>query len=193
MIRLRSSTSPAWFARSRRDLAALLSDHLHAERKAAENALGLVRRYPHDVQAVEQLTRLAHEETSHCVQVAALMSERGLVPRPDTVNRYARGLLGLLRGREPDRHVDALLVAALIEARSHERLGHLRDGFAAEGDERLADFYRTLANAEERHADLFVELAERVAPSSAVADRLAELTEREAEILAALPHESRVH
>jgi tRNA-(ms[2]io[6]A)-hydroxylase len=193
VIRLRSSTSPAWFGRSRRDLAALLSDHLHAERKAAENALGLVRRYPSDPQAVEQLTRLAHEETSHCVQVAALMRERGLVPRPDTANRYARGLLALARPRDPEHHVDALLVAALIEARSHERLLHLRDGFAAEGDERLADFYRTLANAEERHAEIFVELAERVAPKDDVAARLAELVEREAEILAALPHDSRVH
>jgi tRNA-(ms[2]io[6]A)-hydroxylase len=42
---LRSRTDPRWFEVSRRDLGALLSDHLHCERKAAENALSLVRRY----------------------------------------------------------------------------------------------------------------------------------------------------
>lgn len=193
MIRLQSATPAAWFSQSRRDLAALLSDHLHAERKAAENALGLVRRYPHDADALEQLTRLAHEETSHCVQVAALLAERGLMPRPDTPNHYARGLLALVRAREPDRHVDALLVAALIEARSHERLTLLRDGFAAEGDERLATFYAVLANAEERHAEVFVQLAERVAPSDVVRARLAELIACEAEVIAGSPHGSRVH
>jgi hypothetical protein len=36
---------PRWFEVSRRDLGRLLSDHLHCERKAAENALSLVRRY----------------------------------------------------------------------------------------------------------------------------------------------------
>lgn len=193
MIPLLSSTAPGWFARSRSDLAGLLSDHLHCERKAAENALGLVRRYPHDLAAVDALTRLAHEETSHCIQVAGLLAERGLAPRPDTANHYARRLLDEVRGREPDRHVDALLVAAFIEARSHERLLLLARGFAAEGDDRLSDFYQVLANAEDRHADVFVELACRVAPSEVVMARLSELGLRESEILADLPQGSRVH
>ena len=47
MSLLLSSTHPRWFAASSADLPALLSDHLHCERKAAENALSLVRRYPH--------------------------------------------------------------------------------------------------------------------------------------------------
>ena len=71
---------------------------------------------------IAQLSRLAHEETSHVVQVAALMARRGWVPRSDTPNHYARALLSEVRGREPERLLDALLVAAFIEARSHERL-----------------------------------------------------------------------
>ena len=100
---LLSSTHPRWFAASSADLPALLSDHLHCERKAAENALSLVRRYPHRGASVDKLGRLAHEETSHVVQVGALLARRGWTPRADMPNRYARGLLAEVRGREPER------------------------------------------------------------------------------------------
>ena len=190
---LRSCTHPRWFQVSGGDLLALLSDHLHCERKAAENALSLVRRYPHRGRSVALLSRLAHEETSHVVQVAALIAEQGWVPRADTPNHYARGLMAQIRSTEPDRLLDALLAAAFIEARSHERLDHLATGFAAAGKQALAGFYRALATAEERHAEIFLELAAPLVPPSAFADRLAFFGEREATILAALPHGPRIH
>jgi tRNA-(ms[2]io[6]A)-hydroxylase len=190
---LRSSTHPRWFAASSADLLALLSDHLHCERKAAENALSLVRRYPHRGDSVAALTRLAHEETSHVVQVAALLARRGWIPRADTPNLYARQLLAQVRGREPERLLDALLVAAFIESRSHERLGLLASGFAAAGERELGAFYQALAVAEERHAEIFLELAAPLVPAPVLEDRLAVLAQREAEILAALPHSTRVH
>jgi tRNA-(ms[2]io[6]A)-hydroxylase len=111
---LRALTPPTWFATSGRDLAALLSDHLHCERKAAENALSLIRRYASRPTLVARLTRLAHEETSHLVQMAGLLEERGLALRADTPNRYARALLAEVRGVEPGRLVDSLLCSALI-------------------------------------------------------------------------------
>ena len=190
---LLSSTHPRWFAKSSADVPTLMSDHLHCERKAAENALSLVRRYPHRGTSIAQLSRLAHEETSHVVQVAALMARRGWVPRSDTPNHYARALLSEVRGREPERLLDALLVAAFIEARSHERLTLLAHGFTEQGDAELADFYAALGSAEERHAEIFLELAEPLVAADVVAARLAELGAREAEILAALPHVPRVH
>jgi tRNA-(ms[2]io[6]A)-hydroxylase len=190
---LKSSTPPAWFAASSADLRGLLSDHLHCERKAAENALALVRRYPHRGDSVAVLTRLAHEETSHVVQVAALMERRGLTPRADTPNHYARLLLAEVRGREPARLLDALLVAAFIESRSHERLGLLAAGFTAQGDAELASFYEVLATAEERHAEVYVRLAEPLVPARELEERLAALGAREAEIIAGLPHAARVH
>lgn len=235
---LASSTHPRWFDAATRDLHALLSDHLHCERKAAENALSLVRRYPHRTGSVEALGRLAHEETSHVVQVAALMAARGWCPRADLPNQYARALLAEVRGREPERLLDALLVAAFIEARSHERLALLARGFAAVGGQpsgetsgetsgeisgqnsgagcveatspgapafvdspgsiipeagELALFYRALANAEERHAQIFLQLAAPLVPAAVFATRLAYMSARECEILAGLPHISRVH
>jgi tRNA-(ms[2]io[6]A)-hydroxylase len=192
-FRLLSSTHPRWFEASAADLPALLSDHLHCERKAAENALSLVRRYPHRGASVEKLGRLAHEETSHVVQVGALIGRRGWTARADSPNRYARALLAEVRGREPGRLFDALLVGAFIEARSHERLGLLARGFARAGDGELADFYEALATAEERHADIFIELARPLLPEPEGDARIAELAELETEILAALPHASRIH
>jgi tRNA-(ms[2]io[6]A)-hydroxylase len=190
---LRSSTHPRWFEAGAADLQALLSDHLHCERKAAENALSLVRRYPHRADAVAALSRLAHEETSHVVQVAGLIARRGFTPRADTPNRYARQLLAAVRGREPERLLDALLVAAFIEARSHERLGLLAAGFARAGEGDLAAFYQALATAEERHAEIFIQLAAPLVTAAALDDRLAELGALEAEIVAALPLAARVH
>ena len=188
-----SSTHPRWFAASTADLLSLFSDHLHCERKAAENALALVRRYPHRGDSVASLARLAHEETSHVVQVGALIAERRWTPRSDTPNHYARQLLLEVRAQEPGRLLDALFVAAFIEARSHERLELLARGFATAGEGALATFYGALSNAEERHAEIFLELARPLVPETEYALRLAELAEREAAILAALPHVPRVH
>jgi len=190
---LASRTHPRWFGAATADLPALLSDHLHCERKAAENALSLVRRYPHRRGSVEALSRLAHEETSHVIQVGLLMARRGWIPRADTPNLYARGLLAEVRGREPERLLDSLLVAAFIESRSHERLQLLADGFDGSGEAELADFYRALAVAEDRHAEIFLELGQVLVPAADFDARLAALALREAEILGDLPHAARVH
>ena len=190
---LASATHPRWYAAATADLHALLSDHLHCERKAAENALSLVRRYPHRGGSVDALGRLAHEETSHVIQVAGFLARRGWTPRADTPNHYARGLFAQVRDREPLRLLDTLLVAAFIEARSHERLQLLARGFGSDGLDELAAFYQVLANAEDRHAEIFLELGAALVPADAFAARLHELSLRESEILAALPHTSRVH
>ena len=190
---LKSSTCPRWFETAAGNLGHLLSDHLHCERKAAENALALVRRYPVHDDAALTLSRLAHEETSHIIQVAELMASRGYTPRGDNANHYARALLAEVRPREPDHKCDLLLVAALIEARSHERLRLLEQGFAGRGDDRLAAFYRALANAEDRHAEIYRELAEQTVGAPAVAARLEALSLREAQILGDLPFSHRVH
>jgi tRNA-(ms[2]io[6]A)-hydroxylase len=186
-------TAPGWFAASRRDLGALFSDHLHCERKAAENALSLVRRYSGHAHLVARLTRLAHEETSHLVQVGVLLEERGLPLRGDTPNHYARHLLAELRPNEPERCLDALLVAALIEARSHERLSLLAEGFSAEGETALADFYAALASAEDRHAEIYLELADELAGPDTTDARLAVMLRRESQIVADLPQSPRIH
>ncbi|MEZ4366408.1 MAG: tRNA isopentenyl-2-thiomethyl-A-37 hydroxylase MiaE [Kofleriaceae bacterium] len=187
-------TDPRWLATAMADLPAVHRDHLHCERKAAQSALSLVRSYPERVSVVEAVARLAHEETAHVVQVTQLLGRAGLAPVYDHGDDYATALRALVRKGEPGRLLDRLLVFALIEARSAERLGLLADALAAqpEVDARTASLYAALATAELRHRDTFLELAAEVAPDEAGA-RAAELAAHEATILAGLPVRARIH
>ena len=85
-----------------------------------------------------------------------------------------------MRKTEPDRAVDRLLVAGLIEARSCERFSLLQKHVS---DPELAAFYGGLFESEARHHTTYVRLAKNFASDADVRRRLAELAEAEAEIL----------
>ena len=186
---LLSSTHPRWFAASSADLPALLSDHLHCERKAAENALSLVRRYPHRGTSVDKLARLAHEETSHVVQVARCWRGAGGRRAPTRPTTTRGRCSPRCAGASPERLLDALLVAAFIEARSHERLGLLARGLRRAGRRRagrlLRGARRAPRSATPRSSSSW---RGRCCPPPTARRAFAELAQREAEILAALPH-----
>lgn len=184
-----TATDPRWIGVALADLDAVHRDHLHCERKAAQSALSLVRSYPERAELVAAVARLAHEETSHVVQVSQLLARRGAAPSYDLGDEYAALLRELVRKREPERLLDRLLVFALIEARSAERLGLLGDSIP---DAAVAALYRGLASAEVRHRDTFLELAASVDPDGWRA-RAEELAAREAEIIASLPIRARIH
>lgn len=122
---LRSSTSPAWVEQALDHLDEILIDHAHCERKAAGVALNLLCRYPSKVSLIHALPSIAREELEHFEQVHRLLEERGIPLRPLQPPPYGAKLKTLVRPSEPDRFLDSLLIAALIEARSHERLGLL--------------------------------------------------------------------
>ena len=186
---LRSSTHPRWFAASSADLRGLLSDHLHCERKAAQSALSLIRAYPERADLVSAMARLAHDETRHVVQVAHLLTRRGQPASYDRGDDYAAALRTHIRVREPLRLLDRLLVFAVIEGRSAERLGLLA---GALDDARARELYAQLTVAEVRHRDTFLALARDAAPKTWRA-RAAELAALEAEILARRPVAARIH
>ena len=185
-----SQTDPRWLEVALADLDAVLCDHLHCERKAAQSALSMVRAYPEHPELVAAVARLAHEETSHVVQVSQLLSRRGVTPRFDLGDEYVQALRAGARRQDPGRLVDHLIVFALIEARSAERLGLLGGAIP---DAETAALYRGLAAAEVRHRDTFVALARAVGPAPDVEARLAELAAREAEVVASLPIRPRIH
>jgi tRNA-(ms[2]io[6]A)-hydroxylase len=185
-----TASDPRWVEVALDDLDAVLADHLHCERKAAQSALSLVRSYPDRPALIAAVTRLAHEETSHVIQVAELLARRGAPARLDPGDELAQGLRRQVRKREPERLVDQLLVFALIEARSAERLALLG---AALPEPELARTYRALATAEVRHRDTFLALALDVAPATEVERRLAELAVIEARLVAELPLRPRIH
>jgi tRNA-(ms[2]io[6]A)-hydroxylase len=185
---LRSATDPAWVEVALADLDATLGDHAHCEKKAVATAVKLVADHPDRPLLVRRLARLAQEELTHFLQVLHELQRRGGALPPDGGDPYVQQLLALLDGGA-GRLVDQLLVFALVEARSCERMELLGERLP---DERLRDLYRRLAQAERGHEALFVELAVEVGGEAARA-RLEVLAGAEARIVAALPLRPRMH
>jgi tRNA-(ms[2]io[6]A)-hydroxylase len=188
MSLLRSRTDPRWVEIAVRDLDLTLSDHAHCEKKAAASALKLIADHPDRAELVRALAKLAQEETQHFLAVLVELGRRGAPLRPDEGDPYAQALFRLVRSGAP-RLLDRLIVAALIEARSCERLALL--GGALE-DPRLRELYARLAQSEAGHERLFVDLARAHAGVEATA-RLGELAAAEVAIVASLPLLPRIH
>lgn len=182
-------TEAGWVDVALGDLEGTMSDHAHAEKKAALSAMTLLSREPQRSDLVGRMAKLAREELRHLDQVLGHLRAREWTLRRDLPDRYAAALLKLRRPNSNEALVDRLLCSALIEARSWERLNLL--GEALDGD--LGDFYAELARSEAGHYRLFVELAHQECPQEDVDARLRELAVAEAEIVRALPHEARIH
>jgi len=190
-VRLASRTDPAWLPLALERFDEVLRDHAHCEKKAAAQALSLLAAWPDRTALVQRMARLAQEELQHFRQVYDRLVARGVALGRDPGDPYAKGLRALVRHeRDETRLTDMLLVGALIEARSHERLVLLAEGL---DDPELRRFYAALAKSEAGHARLFVDLAKEYADPEAVDARLAALVEAEAEIVAGLPLAARVH
>ena len=194
---LRRASSPQWAGIALENLDEVLIDHAYCEHKAATTALGMIGRFPDCPQLVRPMLALAREEMQHFQQVFDLIEERGLElggPRPD---RYVRRLRGRFctEGQGLGGLGDLLLVNAFVEARSCERFRLLAIALSErkDGDTKLAHFYDRLATAEGRHWELFRDLAEEVMDVERVRTRLDVLADMEAEIIAELPVEPRMH
>ena len=190
VLELASPTSKDWIDQAIRHIDLVLLDHANCEKKAAGNALSLLFRYPANGRLVETLSPLAREELQHFERVHRHLQRLGIPIKPLSAAPYAGRLNQHLRRSEPEHLLDTLLVAAIIEARSHERLGLL--GIHAP-DLELRQFYLWLAAAEERHWQLYLDLALDQFPADQVQERLDTLLQVEAEILSSLHPEPRVH
>ena len=181
---LAAPSSGTWLeqAIARPDL--LLLDHAHCERKAAGVALQLMFRYPGDGELAAVLSPIAREELEHFERVSALMGERGLTLRPLPAPGYGAALARQVRREEPARMLDSFLVAGLIEARSHERMGLLA---AHSPDGQLRQLYADLLASEARHFGAYWLLCERRWPRQQVLQRLQELALAELEPLLGPP------
>ena len=177
---LAAPTSADWLeqAIARPDL--VLIDHAHCERKAAGVALQLMFRYPGDGELGAALSALAREELEHFEQVLVLLQARGIPLRPLPAPAYGSELSKAIRRQEPERMLDAFLVAGLIEARSHERMGLLA---AHSPDGELQDLYGELLASEARHFGLYWLLAEGRFGREITAARLEQLAVVEAQAL----------
>lgn len=183
-------TRPAWIEQALANFDTILLDHAQCERKAAGVALSLINRYPSDRELINALTVIAQEELAHFAQVNQWLERRGVPLRPLQPPPYGAKLREQVRPTEPHRQLDIFLVSALIEARSHERLGLLAQHCP---DPDLASFYRSLMASEARHYGAYWVLATGRFPRPEVEARLAELAKAESAILATLHPEPRVH
>jgi tRNA-(ms[2]io[6]A)-hydroxylase len=187
---LKVETPPAWAGVCKRELPFLLSDHVHCERKAAASALSFISSVPGDGVTVTAMAALAREESGHLQRVHKAMLCRGWPLLPDAKDRYVLALRkNVAKGRQ-EQLLDEFLVAALIEARSAERLGLLAEALV---EDDLRTLYNDLARCEVGHASLFVERALHHAPPDTVAERLEKWLLLEAQILVSLPGEPRIH
>ncbi|MEM9276197.1 MAG: tRNA-(ms[2]io[6]A)-hydroxylase [Cyanobacteria bacterium P01_F01_bin.143] len=187
---LKQPTSDRWIAQALANLDIILLDHSHCERKAAGVAINMMFRYPSYAKLVRQLTAIAKEELEHFEQVNQWLERKGIPLAPLNSPPYGAKLKSQIRHQEPDRLLDSLLISALIEARSHERLGLIGQHCP---EPELAAFYRGLMASEARHYGIYWLLATHYCDRDLVDERLEELSIVESEILATLYHEPRIH
>ncbi|MEZ6107363.1 MAG: tRNA-(ms[2]io[6]A)-hydroxylase [Pirellulaceae bacterium] len=180
MLNLQSDTSERWLEMVDKHLDEILIDHAHCEKKAAGCAMNLMFQYVELQPLCRELSEIVNEELEHFGQVLDLLQRRGIPFRRLKPSRYGRSLNDLVRKFEPDRAVDRLLVAGIIEARSCERFDLLRRHVQ---DEELSEFYGGLFESEARHYSTYVRMAKMFRPEAAVKQRLEELMQLEAEIL----------
>jgi tRNA-(ms[2]io[6]A)-hydroxylase len=187
---LQQPTSTSWIEQALANLDTILLDHSHCERKAAGVALNLMFRYPSSTQLVRQLTVIAQEELQHFEQVNQILEQREIPLAPLAPPPYGAALNQQVRRDEPERMLDLLLVSALIEARSHERLGLLASHCC---DPVLAQFYQSLMASEARHYGTYWLLADEYFDRAVVMTRLEELAAFESHILSTLYPQPRIH
>jgi tRNA-(ms[2]io[6]A)-hydroxylase len=190
MLHLHAATDARWLAQVDAHLDEVLIDHAHCEKKAAGTALNLIFHYVENRELCREMTAIVAEELEHFHMVLDLLERRGVRFRRLKPSQYGRKLNDLVRKQEPQRAIDRLLVAGLIEARSCERFQALAEHVA---DPELAAFYRSLFESEARHHATYTRLAKHFAPEEAVNQRLEELYAAEAAIIAEGEPLARMH
>ncbi|WP_425398244.1 tRNA-(ms[2]io[6]A)-hydroxylase [Aeoliella sp.] len=180
MLHLKTETGARWLAQVDSNLDDILIDHAHCEKKAAGTALNLMFAYVEDIELCREMTEIVNEELEHFHMVIELLDRRGVKFRRLKPSAYGRKLNDLVRTGEPNKAVDRLLVAGLIEARSCERFQKLAEHVE---DQELAEFYQSLFESEARHHTTYTRLAKHFAPEEEVMTRLEELYDAEAAIM----------
>ncbi len=182
-------TPDRWVENALENQSLMLIDHANCEKKAASTALSLINRYTDNFDLLNKMSRLAREEMRHFEQVIALMKRRKITYVHVSASRYAAGLRDMARNKDPHKLVDILIIGAFIEARSCERFAKL----APYLDEELEAFYRSLLKSEARHYQDYLRLAKTLAGDVSIDDRIAEIAQRERELVEQPDTEFRFH
>lgn len=190
MTMLKFPTPIDWVETVVSNFEPFLLDHANAEKKAASMAMTMVSHYPDRQRLVTEMIDLALEEMSHFRAVAKLIAERGLQLAPDEKDPYVNQMRKATRRGSEAFLIDRLLIGGIVEARGAERFGLVADALEAGP---LKRFYRSITRSEVNHHRLFVDLAMEYGDQTAVAMRLEELLEVEAEVVRKLPIRAALH
>lgn len=183
-------TPGAWLevAARKENLTLLLIDHANCEKKAASTAVNLIYRYIDKPDVMLKMSKLAREELRHFEQVLGILKKRNFVFEALSPSRYAGSLHQYVRTHEPKRLMDAMIVGAIIEARSCERFAAL----APRLDKELKKFYESLFKAESRHFRNYLALAQKYS-DEAMDDRVRFFLEIERKLIESPDPEFRFH
>ena len=190
MLCLKCNTNSKWIENVKDNLLDVIMDHAHCEKKAAVTGMNLLNNYPEKTDLAFEMADLIEEEIDHFRSVVKILDERGEKLNEDKGDDYAKNLFSQLRKTQPERFLDHLLVAGIVEARSCERLQILADNL---DDQKLKSFYSELVKSEAGHYMAFVKIAKNYFDEKVVKSRLDELTDLEAEIVKNLSNKPAMH
>lgn len=190
MFELKYHTPKEWAQVALADFNAFLLDHATAEKKASGMAMSMISHYPDRKNMVKAMADLAIEELIHFKQVLKLINARGIQLGADTKDPYITQIRKAFRNGAEVFFMDRLIVAGVIEARGYERFSLIAQALP-EGKDKV--LYDAIAKSEEKHKNLFIELAYEYFDKDEVNIRLEEILTLEAEICAKLPFRAALH
>lgn len=187
---LRYTTPAAWAEKVMSDFDSFLLDHAAAEKKASGMAMSMLSHYPDRIELVTAMADLAIEELTHYREVVKWIHRRGLITAADRKDQYVILFRKAIRKESEEYLLDRLLTASIIEARGAERFALVAEALE---DIPLKKFYQSIARSEERHYELFLDLARKYVAGALVDQRWNELLDIEAEIVKNLPIQAALH
>lgn len=192
MLGLKLPTDPRWANIAEKNIEEILIDHAWCEQKAATMAISLIVTNPDKTELIDEMTSLAREEMGHFKMVMDKLKQYGFKLGPQRPDEYVKALYKFFPkgGTRTDGLVHALLVAALIEARSCERFRLLSENLS---DPELADFYFQLMKSEAGHYTMFLKFARQYDDIEKVNQKWQSLLDYEAEIMQSLGLEQKIH
>lgn len=189
-LQLLHQTSADWVEVVLEGLNTFLNDHAAAEKKASGMALSMALHYHDKPDIVAAMIDLAVEELDHFRAVVKILHQRNLNLARDEKDIYVNTLRKQIRTGKNEYFLDRLLLGGIIEARGAERFGLIAQALP-EGE--LKDFYIAITRSEERHHNLFIDLARNHFPDNNIRLRLNQLLDIEAKLIAQLPHRPALH
>ncbi len=187
---LRFATPAAWADKVLEQFDDFLIDHAAAEKKASGMAMSMLSHYPDREELVKAMVELAIEELAHFREVIKLLHARGLQPAADEKDPYVNEFRKSFRKGTDVYLLDRLLIGGIVEARGCERFGLIAKALT---EPKLKQFYHAIAESEAKHEELFINLAKLYFPDTIVEQRLDELLDVEANIVANLPIRAALH